>query len=162
MDDDLTMLIGRARNGTPLEIGVLDLNGEDPVVIHAMRLRPKFYPLIRQGRTACQMSASPTPCLRAGSPILTAAPFSSAHTVSTIVVCSLVPSCAPDTPAAARAFRQTHPAHWSVLFGRTRVSLRDCQTTLSLAIPSRPRAAPTMNVATMQVACRFGPVRARI
>jgi hypothetical protein len=24
---------------------VLDLNGEDPVVIHAMRLRPKFYPL---------------------------------------------------------------------------------------------------------------------
>jgi hypothetical protein len=33
----------------PLEIGVLDLNGEDPVVIRAMRLRPKFYPLIRQG-----------------------------------------------------------------------------------------------------------------
>jgi len=49
MDDDLTMLIGPARDGTPLEIGVLDLNGEDPVVIHAMRLRPKFYPLIRQG-----------------------------------------------------------------------------------------------------------------
>jgi hypothetical protein len=48
MDDDLTMLIGPARDGTPLEIGVLDLNGEDPVVIHAMRLRPKFYPLIRQ------------------------------------------------------------------------------------------------------------------
>lgn len=49
MDDDLTMLIGPARDGTPLEIGILDLNGEDPVVIHAMRLRPKFYPLIRQG-----------------------------------------------------------------------------------------------------------------
>jgi len=49
MDDDLTMLIGPARDGTPLEIGVLDLNGEDPVVIHATRLRPKFYPLIRQG-----------------------------------------------------------------------------------------------------------------
>ena len=49
MDDDLTMLIGPARDGTPLEIGVLDLNGEDPVVIHAMGLRPKFYPLIRQG-----------------------------------------------------------------------------------------------------------------
>ena len=49
MDDDLTMLIGPARDGAPLEIGVLDLNGEDPVVIHAMRLRPKFYPLIRQG-----------------------------------------------------------------------------------------------------------------
>jgi hypothetical protein len=49
MDDDLTMLIGPARDGAPLEIGVLDLNGEDPIVIHAMRLRPKFYPLIGQG-----------------------------------------------------------------------------------------------------------------
>jgi hypothetical protein len=48
MDDDLTMLIGPARDGMPLEIGVLDLNGEDPVVIHAMRLRPEFCPLIRQ------------------------------------------------------------------------------------------------------------------
>ena len=48
MDDDLTMLIGPARDGTPLEIGVLDPNGEDPVIIHAMRLRPKFYPLIWQ------------------------------------------------------------------------------------------------------------------
>src|SRR5260370_40410406 len=48
MDDDLTMLIGPARDGAPLEIGVLDLSGDDPVIIHAMRLRPKFYPLIRQ------------------------------------------------------------------------------------------------------------------
>jgi len=39
---------GPAQDGTPLEIGILDLNGEDPVVIHAMRLRPKFCPLIRQ------------------------------------------------------------------------------------------------------------------
>src|SRR5260370_39805240 len=43
------MLIGPARDGTPLEIGVLDLSGEDPVVIHAMRLRSKFYPLIGKG-----------------------------------------------------------------------------------------------------------------
>jgi hypothetical protein len=49
MDDDLTMLTGPGRDGTPLEIGVLELNGEDPVVIHAMRLRPRFYPLIRHG-----------------------------------------------------------------------------------------------------------------
>jgi hypothetical protein len=49
MDEDLTMLIGPARDGTPLEIGVLDLLGEDPVIIHAMRLRPKFYQFIRQG-----------------------------------------------------------------------------------------------------------------
>jgi len=50
MDDDLTMLIGPARDGTPLEIGVLDLSDEDPVIIHAMRLRPKFYPFINQRR----------------------------------------------------------------------------------------------------------------
>jgi hypothetical protein len=51
MDDDLTMLIVPARNGTPLEIGVLDLDGEDPIIIHAMRLRPKFYRFIRQERS---------------------------------------------------------------------------------------------------------------
>ena len=49
MDEDLTMLIGPSRDGPLMEIGVLDLGGEDPVVIHAMRLRPKFYPLISQG-----------------------------------------------------------------------------------------------------------------
>jgi hypothetical protein len=46
MDDDLTMLIGPATDGTLLEIGVLDLDGEDPVVIHAMPLRPKVYRLL--------------------------------------------------------------------------------------------------------------------
>jgi hypothetical protein len=48
MDEDLTMLIGPARDGTPLEIGVLDWGGEDPVIIHAMRLRPKFHRFIGQ------------------------------------------------------------------------------------------------------------------
>lgn len=43
MDGDLTMLIGPASDGALLEIGVLDLDGDDPVVIHAMALRPKFY-----------------------------------------------------------------------------------------------------------------------
>ena len=43
MDDDLTMLIGPASDGALLEIGVLDIDGNDPVVIHAMPLRPKFY-----------------------------------------------------------------------------------------------------------------------
>lgn len=42
-DEDLTMLIGPAGSGAPLEIGVLGLDGADPVVIHAMPLRPKFY-----------------------------------------------------------------------------------------------------------------------
>lgn len=43
MADDLTMLIGPAGDGTLLEVGVLGLDGEDPVVIHAMRLRRKFH-----------------------------------------------------------------------------------------------------------------------
>lgn len=37
------MLIGAAADGSLLEIGVLDLDGDDPVAIHAMALRPKFY-----------------------------------------------------------------------------------------------------------------------
>ena len=43
IDEDLTMLIGAASDGALLEIGVLDIDGDDPVVIHAMPLRPKFY-----------------------------------------------------------------------------------------------------------------------
>ena len=43
LDDDLTMLTGAATNGALLEIGVLDIDGDDAVVIHAMPLRPKFY-----------------------------------------------------------------------------------------------------------------------
>jgi len=46
MDDDLTMLVGPASDGALLEIGVLDLNGDDSVVIHAMPLRQKFYRLL--------------------------------------------------------------------------------------------------------------------
>jgi hypothetical protein len=43
MGDDLTMLIGPATDGSLLEVGVLDLDGDDAVVIHAMPLRQKFY-----------------------------------------------------------------------------------------------------------------------
>jgi hypothetical protein len=50
MDDDLTMLIGPSRSGSMLEVGVLDIDGDDPVVIHAMPLRSKFYPFLGQGR----------------------------------------------------------------------------------------------------------------
>jgi hypothetical protein len=50
MDDDLAMLIGPARDGSLLEVGVLDIDGDDPVVIHAMPLRSKFYPFLGQGR----------------------------------------------------------------------------------------------------------------
>ena len=47
LDDDLTMLIGPGADGRLLEIGVLDLDGEDPVVIHAMELSRKFYLFLR-------------------------------------------------------------------------------------------------------------------
>ena len=40
------MLIGPASDGALLEIGVLDLEGDDPVIIHAMPLRPKFYRIL--------------------------------------------------------------------------------------------------------------------
>lgn len=45
--DDLTMNIGPAGDGTMLEIGMLDMEGDNPVVIHAMPLRPKFHRLLR-------------------------------------------------------------------------------------------------------------------
>ena len=47
LGEDLTMLIGPAADGSLLEIGVLDLEGEDPVVIHAMELSRKFYLFLR-------------------------------------------------------------------------------------------------------------------
>lgn len=43
MDEEFTMLIGPARDGKELEVGILDFDGDDPVVIHAMPLRRKFY-----------------------------------------------------------------------------------------------------------------------
>lgn len=46
---DLTMIIGPGRNGMLLEIGVLGPATDDPVVIHAMRLRPKFQKFLTEG-----------------------------------------------------------------------------------------------------------------
>ena len=46
MEDDLTMVIGPGADGALLEIGVLGMDGEDAVVIHAMPLRRKFYRLL--------------------------------------------------------------------------------------------------------------------
>ncbi len=48
VDDDLAMLIGPKSDGALLEIGVLDIDGSDPVVIHAQPLRQRN----RAGRTA--------------------------------------------------------------------------------------------------------------
>jgi hypothetical protein len=36
------MVVGPATAGNLLEIGILGRDGDDPVVIHAMNLRPKF------------------------------------------------------------------------------------------------------------------------
>jgi hypothetical protein len=38
----LIMVIGAACHGAPLEVGILGPASADPVVIHAMWLRPKF------------------------------------------------------------------------------------------------------------------------
>lgn len=46
MDEDLTMLIGPRPDGTLLELGVVGVDGDDPVVIHAMALRAKFRRLL--------------------------------------------------------------------------------------------------------------------
>jgi hypothetical protein len=50
MDEKLSLLIGPASDGALLEIGVLDIEGDDPVVIHAMPLRPRFYRLLGRRR----------------------------------------------------------------------------------------------------------------
>jgi len=41
------MLIGPKSDGALLEIGVLDIDGSDLVVIHAQPLRPKFHKFLR-------------------------------------------------------------------------------------------------------------------
>jgi hypothetical protein len=44
LDDDLTMRVGPARGGELLEVGVLGLDSDDPVIVHAMRARPQYLP----------------------------------------------------------------------------------------------------------------------
>jgi hypothetical protein len=43
MDDDLVMMIGPSESGTLLEVGVLGYGRDDPVILHAMRLRQTFF-----------------------------------------------------------------------------------------------------------------------
>jgi hypothetical protein len=45
----MVMLMGPARDGAPLEIGLFGYGGDDPVVIHAMPLRPRFLKFLGQG-----------------------------------------------------------------------------------------------------------------
>lgn len=46
LEEELVMLIGPANDGALLEIGVLDIDGDDAVVIHAQPLRRKFHKLL--------------------------------------------------------------------------------------------------------------------
>jgi hypothetical protein len=41
-DDEITMLFGADRAGNLLEVGVVDVQTNDPVIVHAMPLRKKF------------------------------------------------------------------------------------------------------------------------
>jgi len=38
------MRVGPARDGALPEIGVLGINTDDPVIVHAMRARPEYLP----------------------------------------------------------------------------------------------------------------------
>jgi hypothetical protein len=40
VDDELTMAIGPARDGTPLEVGI----ARELYIVHAMKARPRFLP----------------------------------------------------------------------------------------------------------------------
>lgn len=42
--DDVTMIAGAARDGALLELGVLNIESDSPVIIHAMPLRRKYWP----------------------------------------------------------------------------------------------------------------------
>jgi len=98
--------------------------------------------------------------LRAGAPILTAVSCPSAHTMSTIVVCQLVP--ASRTRYASRLPRPADGRH-PILFGRLGAPSSSVAWLPDDAQPSGHEllhAARTMNVATMQAPCRSGPTQA--
>lgn len=41
-DDGVDVFLGADQAGTMLEVGVVDFDGDDPRVIHAMRMRGKY------------------------------------------------------------------------------------------------------------------------
>lgn len=41
-DDGFTMLVGAGTSALLLEVGVVDLRGRRPIVVHAMRARDRF------------------------------------------------------------------------------------------------------------------------
>jgi hypothetical protein len=49
-DDFSRAVVAPARDGAPLELGVLGFDSDDPVIIHALPLRAKFYRFLRRRR----------------------------------------------------------------------------------------------------------------
>jgi hypothetical protein len=50
LDDSKTLVLGPDRTGQPLEVVAIDLDdGDDPRVIHAMTMRPKFRNYLTHG-----------------------------------------------------------------------------------------------------------------
>jgi hypothetical protein len=44
LDESFTMRVGPARDGNLLEVGVLGIDTDDPVIVHATRARPQYLP----------------------------------------------------------------------------------------------------------------------
>ena len=44
LDDDFTMRVGPAHDGDLLEVGVLGIDSDDSVIVHAMRAHPQYLP----------------------------------------------------------------------------------------------------------------------
>lgn len=49
MDDDFLMYIGPATNGALLEVGIIGIKEDSPVIIHAMPMRKKFQQALQEG-----------------------------------------------------------------------------------------------------------------
>ncbi len=46
--DGMSILLGADPSGRFLEVGVVDMDGDDPRIIHAMPMRPKFLRYLRR------------------------------------------------------------------------------------------------------------------
>jgi hypothetical protein len=44
LDDELIMRVGPGRDGVILEVGILGIDTDDPVIIHAMKCRTQYLP----------------------------------------------------------------------------------------------------------------------
>ena len=44
LDEDFTMRVGPAQYGDLLEVGILGIDTDDPVIVHAMGARPRYLP----------------------------------------------------------------------------------------------------------------------